>query len=103
MSSIVNFFTSVDNLYPVGASISSIVYVPSSRSVNTYGSLPVVNLAISLPLEFFTTRTAPGNTWPVDASIFVILTTLVLGVFSYFIVGWIYNAALSAMQNTEVN
>ena len=71
-------------MYPAGADISSTVYVPFAKSVNTCGSVVVVNLTISFPAESFKANTAPANGSFVDASTFKILTTTFLGVFSTF-------------------
>ena len=85
VSEIVNVFTSELCLYPSGALTSSTVYVPLSKSVNTYGSVVDVNCATVFPAESFTNRTAPANAFPVEASTFTILTTVFLGVFSTLI------------------
>ena len=44
-----------------------------------------MNCATVSPAESFTNNTAPANGLPVDASIFTMLTTVSLGVFSTFI------------------
>ena len=80
VSEIVNVFTSELCLYPSGALTSSTVYVPFAKSVNTYGSVVDVNCATVFPAESFTNRTAPANAFPVEASTFTILTTVLYAV-----------------------
>ena len=80
-SVILNVITSLLRMYPSGAEISSTKYVPFAKFVNTCGSVVVVNLVISLPDASFNTNVAPASVLPVDASVFMILTTLCLGVF----------------------